>query len=113
MRAVSNLSRLLALLIVFVLMPGTAEIVENVAHLASDGHTAHAIDDAEHAPSGDEHGCTGTVHVCQCHASVSFLVSRAAFAIPGPQTSDSRLATMVTGHAVAGHSLGVYRPPSA
>ena len=33
-------------------------------------HGAHAQDaGADHAPDGDEHGCSGTFHLCSCHHS--------------------------------------------
>ncbi len=108
-----NITRLVALLIAFVLMPGAAEVVENAAHIVSDGHTAHAVDDADHAPRGEEHGCSGTLHVCSCHASPSFILGNVAFALGPPRVLSSALATEAEGHPSAGHSLGVDRPPSA
>ncbi len=108
-----NITRLVALLIAFVLMPGAAEMVENAAHVVSDGHTAHAIDDADHAPRGDEHGCSGTYHVCSCHASPSFLLGNVAFAFGPDLVLSSPLNSDAEGRPSVGHSLGVYRPPSA
>ena len=50
--------------------PGLAEAAENLWHFARVGHTAHAQDAGEdHAPDGDEHGCSGTFHLCSCHHS--------------------------------------------
>jgi len=113
-RVVARISRLLALFIAFVLMPGALELVENAGHLVSDGHTTHSVDDAEHAPKGDEHGCSGAFHACKCHSSASFLVSDAGFtAAPVPMPLDSRLMAGAAGHPSDGHPLGVYRPPSA
>ncbi|HMB52662.1 MAG TPA: hypothetical protein VKU40_05060 [Thermoanaerobaculia bacterium] len=62
---------LLTLLLVTALVPGLVEVAENAWHQATEGHTAHAADrGGDHAPEGDEHGCSGTVHVCSCHHSV-------------------------------------------
>lgn len=64
-------ARLLVLGLVLAMTPGLAEVVENVAHLAVSGHGAHAADQGpDHEPTGDEHGCSGTFHVCSCHSSV-------------------------------------------
>lgn len=110
----ASLSRLLTLLIAFVLMPGSAEVVESTAHLVSDGHTAHAVDDTDHAPKGDEHGCSGSFHVCPCHSTTSFVVGDAMFAAaPVPVVLDPRLTVWTAGRPADGYGLGVYRPPSA
>lgn len=109
----SGFVRLLAFVVAFALFPGAAEIVENATHLAASGHTAHAVDDTDHAPRGDEHGCSGTTHVCACHSSVSFLVSSGGFALPAPVLFTSSPHGDVSGEPAIGHSLGVYRPPSA
>jgi hypothetical protein len=74
--------RAIALLVLLVVLP-TAELTEQVAHLIEHiadaevpDHTAHH-DDSQ----GDEHGCTGLVHLCSCHhtqvtASVAFVTVR-------------------------------------
>lgn len=109
----SGLARLLAFALAFVLFPGAIEIVENATHLVASGHTAHAVDDSHHAPQGDEHGCSGTTHVCACHTSVSFLVSNEGLAVPAAVVFTSSQHGDATGEPATGHSLGVYRPPSA
>jgi hypothetical protein len=60
--------RLLALLVLLAVLP-TAELTEQVAHVMAhvldgeeSGHSAHH-DESQ----GDEHGCTGLVHLCSCH----------------------------------------------
>lgn len=66
--------RWLACLLAFLLMPGAGELVENAGHLVFEGHLAHAEGTGDaHEPSGPEHGCTPTAHVCGCHASLAFL----------------------------------------
>lgn len=63
--------RLLILCLALSVIPGLAEAVENVGHVLVSGHGAHALDQGEsHAPDGDEHGCSGTLHLCSCHNSV-------------------------------------------
>lgn len=110
--SMAHLVRLVTLLLVFVLTPGAAEIVENVAHLAADGHLAHAVDDDDHAPEGDEHGCSATMHLCACHSAPCFLLADGGADLPFPPAArlavnDGDLARLTPGHA-----LGVYRPPA-
>jgi hypothetical protein len=70
MRALAT--RLSVVCLVWAMTPGLTEAVENAWHLASSGHTAHAPEAGEdHAPVGDEHGCSGTFHLCSCHHSPS------------------------------------------
>lgn len=111
---VSGLARLVAFLLAFSLVPGGAEIVENAAHLVVAGHTAHALDDADHASHGAEHGCSGVVHVCPCHSSTCFVVSEgvAAGSDRVPSSSPYGVGLSMT-TPPSGHSFGVYRPPSA
>ena len=109
----SRIVQFVALLLVFCLTPGAAEIVENVAHLATDGHMAHAIDDGDHAPEGDEHGCSGTVHLCACHSSTCFTLADAGIAVPSPLLIDVSASGADEGRPTRGHALGVYRPPAA
>jgi cytochrome c5 len=60
-------ARLFALCLMMLVMPNLTEAAENVWHLLSTGHDAHAVEaGADHAPEGDEHGCSGTSHLCAC-----------------------------------------------
>jgi hypothetical protein len=66
--------RLCALLLALVLMPGTLEAAEDVTHWWTEGHAAHAaVEEGHDAPTSDEHGCTPTLHLCGCHASLAFV----------------------------------------
>ena len=57
--------------------PGLTEASENLWHLIRAGHTAHSLDAGpDHAPKGDEHGCSGTFHLCSCHHSSCTTVPR-------------------------------------
>jgi hypothetical protein len=105
--------QLLALLLAFMLTPGSGELVENAVHLVADGHLAHAIDDAEHAPQGDEHGCTGVMHTCACHCCPSVALSDPPLA---PESSVLELGIArfdVRGGPAVGHGLRLERPPAA
>lgn len=61
--------RLIALLLTVAMWPGMSELVELTVHAATHGDVAHAEDDQhEGSPLGhDEHGCSGTFHLCPCH----------------------------------------------
>lgn len=61
--------RWIALLVLFAVLP-TAELVEQVAHLVEHTLELEAADHSAHhddSEPGDEHGCTGLVHLCACH----------------------------------------------
>jgi hypothetical protein len=94
------------------LIPGVSEFVENVVHLATQGHLAHAAADGDtHGPVDAEHGCAGVLHVCSCCASVSCLVAQSALIAPGlslppsTETDDVRIGTLP--------SSGLDHPPKA
>src|SRR5688572_3511361 len=63
--------RILALALVLAILPTTGEMLELVVHLARHGDVAHEVgDDHGSAPMGtDEHGCSGTFHLCPCHTA--------------------------------------------
>jgi len=60
--------RVLAILLLLAVLPSMelaeqlAHVIEHALHAESPGHSAHH--DAE---PGDEHGCTGLVHLCMTH----------------------------------------------
>ena len=60
--------RAIALLVLFAVLP-TAELVEQVVHVVEHVTHAEAADHGAHHDEheGDEHGCTGLVHLCACH----------------------------------------------
>jgi len=68
------------------LMPGWAEVLENIEHLVHDGHLAHTEDHAAHDGHDHEdvaahealeaeHGCTPMSHSCGCHVSVPVILA--------------------------------------
>ena len=109
----SRVVSFIALVLVFVLTPGMAEFAENAAHIVAEGHGAHAFDDAEHEPMGDEHGCSGTFHVCSCHASPTFIVGQGSLGVCVPLPSTASHQTDARSQLTIGHDLGVFRPPNA
>lgn len=63
--------RILALLVLLAVLP-TVELAEQMIHAVE--HVLHdevADHDAHHGEAGDEHGCTGLVHLCGLHAQVT------------------------------------------
>lgn len=68
----------IAALLAYLMTPGSAEVTENVIHFVANGHSAHAVADDEHQPSDVEHGCSGPFHVCACHQSTGFALTRIA-----------------------------------
>lgn len=98
---VQRLRQLLTFLLVLALMPGVPELLENLEHLAQDGHLAHSFapGDVEHTDPSDhdddqhaeqhaaldaEHGCTPMTHHCGCHASVPVILPDDAAPIEPP-----------------------------
>lgn len=65
---------LLAVLLILALTPGVGEAMENLGHLALEGHLAHTSGHQDDHPNpGPEHGCNGPFHICPCHVSQSFV----------------------------------------
>jgi hypothetical protein len=103
---------LLAIWMVFGLVPGLGEVVETAVHLATSGHLAHT--DADHGDlgdEGDEHGCGTTCHNCGCCASQA-LASDRKLEVPGTVAAPARLtpsAALVSLH----EPTPPFRPPIA
>lgn len=95
------------------LMPGTWEVLENVSHLAVKGHLAHAdIAEHEHSEPGDEHGCSGTLHLCPCHVSPMGLLFLGKPRLPVLSETSQQVATAVP-ELLSGYGHPPERPPSA
>ncbi len=62
-------ARILALLLVLSIVPSTMELVEAVVHWAEHGDSAHGEGHDSSALGTDEHGCSGTFHLCPCHTA--------------------------------------------
>lgn len=104
---------LIAVLMIYCMIPNAGEIVENAVHLVTTGHTAHALDDADHEPKGAEHGCSGTSHVCSCCRTPAFMNAKLITSVsPGPFADSNPLAPP-TDVIADGVLAGVFRPPIA
>jgi hypothetical protein len=78
------LKPVLVLALTWLLCPGLTEVTENLWHVATTGHHAHALEAGDdHAPEGDEHGCSGTFHVCTCCHSAPAQAAALLAARPG------------------------------
>lgn len=107
-----GLFRALAFVLAFMLTPGSSEVLESATHLIANGHLAHALDDEEHEPHGEEHGCTGVMHSCACHARTAVALFDAD--VPGLGSAQRWLSVNVSvGHRPAqGHLVRLDRPPT-
>lgn len=102
-----------AVVMVYVMTPGSGELAENLVHLLANGHTAHAFDDAEHQPQGNEHCCSGPFHVCQCHTSTGFIVGVKHNRLGTALVRGERLSWACEEVEAEGHSVSLFRPPIA
>lgn len=87
-------SRLAVLCLVGLVTPGLTEAAENLWHLATAGHEAHAAEaGADHAPDGREHGCSGTFHICTCCHTVPAAAAPPASSLAGvvPERTTARV----------------------
>lgn len=102
-----------SLLLIALMTPSAGELAENLVHLLTEGHTAHAVQDSAHEPDSPEHGCTGIFHVCPCHATTSFTPARTAGRLDplAPLAADD--GPWTDGLPSRGHRAGIFRPPIA
>lgn len=103
--------RYIAVLLVFLMTPAAGEVAENIVHFVVNGHTAHAVDDAAHQPDDREHGCSGLFHVCGCHSSVPFTVTRTSLDLSFGVPAERELHWWHESSPKSGHGTGVFRPP--
>lgn len=101
----------IAALLIWALVPGVGELLENAVHIVQKGHFAHAVPDGDHDPAGPEHGCTGTQHLCSCCVSLSFLITTATGQVPTLRVQEFLVGTDV--HLPAIFAGDVYHPPRA
>lgn len=101
------------MLLIYLMTPAAVELTENVVHLVMTGHSAHAFGDGAHRPDGPEHGCSGIVHVCGCHSSVSFIPANAYVAIESVGPAEIVGTWVAERSPTREHRSGVYRPPMA
>ncbi len=112
----------LCLVLTVLALPGVTEMVENVVHLASHGHPAHAAEQDGAAEAADhddehstdpEHGCVGDIHVCSCcgHVVVAVISSTLSFELEA--LPYEKLESFVDSHRAVGVQRPVFRPPIA
>jgi hypothetical protein len=102
---------LVALLVLLAVLP-TVELAEQVVHLAEHVVQGDAPDHAAHHDDsqGDEHGCTGLIHLCSCHqsqvtAGIAIIVTRSVEAAASLSIADPASLTDLTSLEPA------HRPP--
>lgn len=100
-------------IMVYAMAPGASEIAENVFHLLAEGHAAHALADADHEPQGEEHGCSGTFHMCHCHSSTAFVSGGEAPEVRAAIELCQRVSRDVDDARAEGCRADMFRPPSA
>jgi len=101
-----------AALLIYTMMPGAGELTENVVHLVTSGHGAHALNDGDHQPRGAEHGCSGTFHVCSCCHVVAFSPMPDGVACDIPMERTDRIESCAERLRSSGHRDGIFRPPT-
>jgi len=111
---VRRLFPIVAILLVYSLIPGGSELTENAVHLVTHGDTAHnGADGHEDGDPSDEHGCSGPYHVCVCHHSTSFVSTEASVVTPTAPAANAG-STPATDNLVAtGYVRELFRPPIA
>jgi hypothetical protein len=101
----------IAILLAYAITPGAGEITENVVHFLLDGHAAHGQHQAEEAPSGDTHGCSGPFQDCPCHGTSAFVADTRAVEIEFAKHEIGSFKWFVANLESAGVLSGVFRPP--
>jgi hypothetical protein len=104
---------LLSLLLVLSLLP-TMEVVEAAVHLVEHGDLAHGDSDGHgtSALGSDEHGCSGTFHLCGCHSAS--VITPTPSELQAHHAPSSRTASFVsTGRDGLGATAPPHRPPIA
>jgi hypothetical protein len=103
----------IALVLVYLFVPGTFEATENLVHLAAHGDLAHSAEHTAHHEPGTEHDCSGLFHTCLCHSSILVTVSEpgSTLAAPPPRAGGHMIQALA--RTTSGYPDSVYRPPIA
>lgn len=119
-----RLVKICALGLALAIVPGAAEILDSGVHLLMEGDFAHSPQDGaqlddhldrdhpdrdHHGPTGPEHGCSTTFHLCSCHASLCFLKPPSSPSL-GLRLALFPLASVLV-EAPAGFVTAIDRPP--
>ena len=109
-RTIARIMPLLACWMLAVATPGALEAIEDVAHVAIDGHTFH---DAGH--TDPDHCCSGLFHFCSCHAQAPALAPTIALAVARrtPRDLGRVFAEPFQTGPRSGHTSELLRPPTA
>jgi hypothetical protein len=102
-----------AVVLIYLMTPSAGEITENLVHLLTKGHTAHAVRDDAHQPTDPEHGCSGPFHVCTCHSSTAFTVARATVDVGATIRNETEVGWSTESTLSEGYLEAVFRPPIA
>jgi hypothetical protein len=92
------------------------EALENAAHAAAEGHTAHAQEQDDHGAHGPmhlEHGCGGGTHVCPCHAPTVALAVSVGSEIASASTVTTLELDPLPTPVVLGVRRAPFRPPAS
>jgi hypothetical protein len=104
---------LVAVFLTYLMVPGSLELTESIAHLVVHGDTAHADSEGHGEPGGaDEHGCSGGYHLCVCHHSTGFVVPL-GMAVDRPVAPEAGGPAVETGSAPSAAVGRIFRPPIA
>jgi hypothetical protein len=104
----------LALLLVYLMVPGAAEATEYVVHWVHHGDSAHAAS-AGHAErdGDDEHGCSGAYHLCLCHHATGFAAATTRPTLVQPPSIDLPLPAWRLETPRSVELSDIFRPPIA
>lgn len=111
-RRLRRYAQLVALLLIYLMTPGSAELTENVIHFVASGHGAHSLPDSDHQPDDDEHGCSGPYHFCACHHTAGFLIAP-SIEVGAALLSSQQLVWSVADEPLDPFLAGLDRPPRA
>lgn len=108
----------LCALVLLGLVPGMAELVENLEHVLHDGHLRHGaahVDDGEQCESDtEEHGCTPFEHHCKCCASIAGIPQgREVVGEPVATAAPAEARTTTVARLVSRDPTPPVRPPIA
>lgn len=91
--------------------PGVAELSETAVHLVVHGDSAHTGGAGHEKPDGaDEHGCSGSFHLCTC-CHVTIVLSQVAVPFGSSEHKDLQASMLRDDVVDSGVLLGVFRPP--
>lgn len=93
--------------------PAVGELVEMTVHAVEHGDIAHEEgDEHDSAPLGeDEHGCSGTFHLCPCHSPTPAMAFPDAIVLATSSTTDTSFQLTPAYQVGVGLTAPPTRPP--